>query len=124
MNGDISTTTQLMSWELFAGEAELTKQTVIGGHIAGQPADIREGVDFTKAEQRAQAIEHARVHKPTLVTVAFPCVPWSSLQPLNFAVGNFKALADRRVHEVFLEFARELALEQVKHGRLIVIEYP
>ena len=65
--------------EVFCGEGNTTMRAVHGGHVVGQPLDIRYGIDLHEVVITAHLCEWVAKYKPWLVTIAFPCTAYSRL---------------------------------------------
>jgi len=118
------TTTRRLLGRFFSGEQQFSIEVTHGGHIIGQPVDLSSRIDLLNSQDYKKAMDNLRRWKPYLVTLAFPCTPWSVLQRLNFAMGNYKALWEREAHMPFLNFVRDVCLAQAKEGRLALVENP
>ena len=68
--------------EFFAGCA-LTAVFQASGHAYCSPLDINNGWNFFYASHRRHAEDIVDRENPYLVTIAFPCGPWSLWQRLN-----------------------------------------
>ena len=112
-------------WGLFAGKHVVTRLAAEGGDFVGQPVDLELDVDLADADVQEEVLGALDTHDPVLVTIAFPCDPWSTLQNLNYAQGlGDKIDEQRRKHYVYLEFTRRVMLSQQRRGRLGVAENP
>ena len=112
-------------WEVFAGAHNTTVNAIKGGHIAGQPVDILLFIDLFEARQRNQFFKLMDEFEPLVVTVAFPCDPWSTLTNLTIAQGYTENIyAKRSAHMVFLTFARDILMKQLRAGRFGLAENP
>ena len=76
------------AWELYAFEAKFTKTATFGGHRAGPPVDLRVGINLRDPAVQADILKMIDIFKPWIVTCAFPCTPYSSMQNLNRAVAT------------------------------------
>ena len=112
-------------WELFAGKHLMTRVSVMGGHIAGQPLELELGVDLADPEVRAAIIRAVEIYKPWVVAGGFPCSPWSALQNLTIAAGFIDRVNEKRKqHFPFLTLMRDLLIIQKRGGRVGIAENP
>lgn len=91
------------------------------GHRVGPAMSLSTGWDFQLAEHRERALKWIRKHKPYVVVLAFPCSFWSPLQALN-GPKDYDAAFERAF--TLLQFALDVAEEQVKAGRRYILENP
>ena len=107
--------------EVFSGEGHLTIRCLQGGHICGQPLDIRYSIDLRDAVALMELCEWVHKMRPWLVTIAFPCTAYSRLQTyLNRHLAP-RFEAQRKAEYVWLVLTRDLALIQADGGRLEVL---
>ncbi len=114
---DIRDDGQTFLWEFYAGEAELTRQASHHGHSAGEPMDIRRGYDLLDAAVQNRVLAMIDEWKPLLITLAFPCTPWSQLQKLNMSKSpqlKLKITIERSQAIGHLKFVKEMMLKQAK----------
>ncbi len=112
-------------WELFAGTFVVTRVSVDGGHVAGQPLELELGIDLGNPDTEAQVLAAIDEFKPWLVGAGFPCDPWSSLQNFNIARGfGERVYAKREYHMRFLWLIKRVFEKQLREGRLALGENP
>ena len=91
------------------------------GHTAGKDRSLETGCDFFRKADRNATLLEVRGQKPWLLVLALPCSPDSPLQNLR----RTRQTAERQArHEILVNFAVQLAYEQMSHGRHFVIENP
>ncbi len=91
------------------------------GLVAGDSMTLHSGWDFRIDEHRRMAKKAVLRTKPYVLILAFPCGPWSPLLNLN-PPKDLEALRAEAL--VLVEFAIELAMVQLAHGRHYVLENP
>ena len=91
------------------------------GHRVGPAMSLSTGWDFQLAEHRERALKWIRKHKPYVVVLAFPCSFWSPLQALN-GPKDYDAAFEKAF--TLLQFALDVAEEQVKAGLRYILENP
>ena len=94
-----------------------------GGHYVGEPVDIVLQADLMQDSMQKEVLRTLDEYDPLLVTVAFPCDPWSQLQQLNIAQGRGALVEQRRREQyTFLVFTRAVLMSQLRRGRMTVAE--
>ena len=97
--------------EIFCGAAVLTRMALAWGYEACQPLDIQTGWDVHKAEHRKRAEETLKTEKPFLLTLAWPCGPWSTWRRMN----DPEEVAERRKEWIpVLRWVKKMV--RIQHG--------
>ena len=114
--------------EVFAGTLMLTAMAAAAGWAVSEPVDIElNGIDvYTRGSQGDvwRAIEQ---DCPYIVTMAYPCQYWSSWQRVNCARGpdTKEKIENGRIDALRgLRWVRKVAEEQVRHGKVFLLENP
>lgn len=107
--------------ELFSGSARLSQVAAMNGLRVGQPIDLRTGFDILKTEGRKKAMEVIERQKPSVVTMAPDCSPWSQMTNINDREARD---AKRAKYMPMVEFCVQVALYQIRNGRHFIIENP
>ncbi|CAE7249232.1 unnamed protein product [Symbiodinium sp. CCMP2592] len=97
------------------------------GLQVGPAMDLKTGYDFVTMEGRARARRIVTEMKPLFLMLSPPCRMYSRLQICfkNFARRPpAEVAADKLQADVMLEFAMQMADEQVKEGRFFGFEHP
>ena len=119
-------TGKTLLWEFFSRGGATTRVAVSGGHVAGQPCDVVFDIDIADAKTQDDIVEKLEVFKPYLVTVAFPCDPWTSI--LRWLLSKKDSIARlwkrQEEHLPFLVFAGRVLRAQAEGGRLGLAENP
>ena len=110
--------------EIFSGDGHLTIICVQGGHLCGQPLDIRYSIDLKDVAALMQLIEWVARYEPWLVTIAIPCTAYSRLNKYLNAYLWRRFEAQQKAEYVWLELTRDLACIQATGGRLVLVENP
>ena len=107
--------------EIFTATQRVTKEAKFRGHGVGPALSLETGWDFSRSEDRKAALAWVRKHRPYFLVLAFPCGPWSPLMRLNPAADLESKQAEGRL---LIQFAIQLAEEQLAGGRHFVMENP
>lgn len=124
MNETFVTTLQLPSpfvTEVYTDTEPVAKAARQLGLHAGDSLTLKSGWDFRREDHRRAALRLVKKLKPYCTVLAFPCGPWSPLMQLNPAADRERL---RSEGEILINFAIEIAEEQMKHGRHFVMENP
>ena len=102
---------------VFVEEGEYIKQPL---DKAYDNWDIMNDTDF------AELVRICEEEKPELVTLAFPCTVWSSIQNLNLHIPGYQGRLSkaRRKQVRLLERVRHICDIQRQHNRLFLLENP
>ncbi|CAK0877498.1 unnamed protein product, partial [Prorocentrum cordatum] len=74
-------------WELFAKEARFARAASKGGHANATPPDLSVGVNFSDPQTQSDFLFLTNTFDPWMVSVAFPCAPFSNMQEFQRAQG-------------------------------------
>ncbi|CAK0873736.1 unnamed protein product [Prorocentrum cordatum] len=74
-------------WELFAKEARFTRVTSKGGHANAMSSDLSVGVNSNDTQTQSDFLFLIKTFEPWMVSVAFPCAPFSNVQEFQRAQG-------------------------------------
>eukprot|EP00435_Cladocopium_sp_Y103_P048460 s7_g14.t1 len=113
--------------ELFAGCAVLTTVFQAAGHQCCTPLDINSGWNVFDSGHRRYVEEMIDKENPYLVTIAFPCGPWSPWQRLNMANDEVtweKVSESRRQWLQIFKWIRKIAKKQQEKGGKTLLENP
>ena len=120
MNETFVTTLQFPSpfvTEVYTDTEPVAKAARQLGLHAGDSLTLKSGWDFRREDHRRAALRLVKKLKPYCTALAFPCGPWSPLMQLNPAA-DLERL--RSEGEILINFAIEIAEEQMKHGKHFV----
>ena len=107
--------------EIFAGCAVLTSVFQAAGYQCCSPLDLNTQWDVFRAEDRLRAEHMLDQERPYLLTLAFPCGPWSPWQRPNCPeTVNHK----RRVWIPVFTWMKRLVRKQKSRGGITVLENP
>ena len=107
--------------EIYSDTEPIARAAQRRGLVAGETLTLGRGFDFRLASHRAAALQLIRRKRPYVIVLAFPCGPWSPLQYLNPAMDLDQRRAEGRE---LIAFAVQVAEEQMKFNRHLVIENP
>ena len=114
-------------FELFSGSSKFTKMAQRYGLNALQPFDIKHGPhqDLKDAQVQADVKKALHKFKPWFVIMGLDCRLWNIFNAnLNYS-HRLELLQELRDEELpLVEFAWEVALIQMKHGRYFLMENP
>eukprot|EP00435_Cladocopium_sp_Y103_P032430 s1165_g8.t1 len=113
--------------ELFAGCAVLTSVFQASGHLCCASLDINSGWNVFDAGHRRYVEELIDKENPYLVTIAFPCGPWSPWQRLNMANDEAtweRVSESRRQWLQIFKWIRKIAKKQQEKGGKTMLENP
>lgn len=120
MNETFVTTLQFPSpfvTEVYTDTELVAKAARQLGLHAGDSLTLKSGWGFRREDHRRAALRLVKKLKPYCTVLAFPCGPWSPLMQLNPAA-DLERL--RSEGEILINFAIEIAEEQMKHGKHFV----
>ena len=109
--------------ELYSGVdgGIVTNEAREHGHNFGRPRDLLLGDNLLNMSEQEAILNEIRQEKPALVTIGFPCGPWSSLS--NFKEEELRR-EDQEVKFEHLEFIRKVCEIQIEGGRHFLLENP
>ena len=107
--------------ELFSGSARLSQVAAMNGLRVGQPIDLRTGFDLLTPDGRRKTMDILEKQKPTVVTMAPTCAPWSIINNIN---DPKTTEAQRAKYLPVVEFCVQVAMYQIRHGRHFIMENP
>ena len=113
--------------EMFAGSARLTSMTHEYNLNATQPFDLIYGMDFKDEKQRSSIFRTVKRLRPWLIPMGVTCTHWNLFNiNMNYNTDERKEILRflQADDEVLVDFAVDLAWEQIEHGRLFLIENP
>ena len=108
--------------ELFAGCAVLTTVFQADGYSCCSPLDLQTGWDVFDPAQRQLAEDIQHRDCPYVLSVAFPCSPWSPWQRLN--ADRSQVRQDRREWTRIFRWLATLIQKQKSRGGVTVLENP
>eukprot|EP00959_Pyramimonas_sp_CCMP1952_P068827 1436513-Pyramimonas_sp.AAC.1 len=106
-------------WELFAKEARFTRAASRGGHANATPSDLSVGVNFNDPKVCSDFLFMIKIFKPWMVSVAFPCTPFTNMQEFQRAQG-MGDWVDDMVEEFtpLVSFSADVLRLQAEGGRI------
>ena len=107
----------LKVWEVYAGEAQLSKELQRRGVVA-RPFGLKTGWDFLKPSHRKKFLAMVEEQCPDHVFLSPPCTVWSQMQELARRTPQQKEqLRELRQehHETHLAFVKDVYLLQRRH---------
>ena len=107
--------------EVYTDTEPVAREARRRGLRAGNSMTLATQWDFHLEEHRRAAKLVLRQTKPYLLVLAFPCGPWSLLMNLNPNVNVEKI---RAMAKELVDFAAEMAWEQLASGRHFMLENP
>ncbi|CAK0806782.1 unnamed protein product [Prorocentrum cordatum] len=112
-------------WELFAKEARFTRAASRGGHANATPSDLSVGVNFNDPKVCSDFLFMIKIFKPWMVSVAFPCTPFTNMQEFQRAQG-MGDWVDDMVEEFtpLVSFSADVLRLQAEGGRIGIGENP
>ena len=114
-------------FELFSGSSKFTKMAHRYGLNALQPFDIKHGPhqDLKDPQVQADVLKAVKKFKPWFVIMGLDCRLWNIFNAnLNYS-HRLELLQELQDAELpLVEFACEVALLQMKHGRYFLMENP
>ena len=109
--------------EVYTTAQNVMKEAMKAGHRVGTAMSLENGWNFLDPSHREKARLLVRKEKPFCLVLAFPCGPFSPLQHLN-PLGQ-ATLDERQANgRILMNFAIELAEEQLAAGRHCLLENP
>ena len=107
--------------EVYTDTEPVAREARRRGLRAGNSMTLATQWDFHLEEHRRAAKLVLRQTKPYLLVLAFPCGPWSLLMNLN---PNVNVEEIRAIAKELVDFAAEMAWEQLASGRHFMLENP
>ena len=109
--------------ELWADQAEITRQCHRFGLRGVQPFGLRYGTRISRDDQAVW--DFIKLFVPLLVIMAVPCTVWSILNwNLNYAWRRNELLSRQQKERHQIKLAAKIAHHQMSEGRLFLIENP
>ena len=106
--------------EIFAGSAVFSQRCANRELKVLEPVDKSNGWDLRKASDRLALLNIVKSKKPSLVTLATHCTPWSQAWTVNLKEKARQQNLDR----CLWDFTELIANEQDNNNRLFLIENP